>query len=460
MAKQTVGEFLATLRRAHGFKQQEVADKLGVSNRTLSAWERDTSAPDVMLLPVLADLYGVTVDEILRGERRAQDEPKVSAKSEALILKRSLSRFTVQAYVLTGVMLLGLVLLFFGALYYSPFYYWDWWPLFFFMGLAAVIVCAAVLLALLCGAETGVDDAEERFGAYCLLLRGRFAGCCYLGAGFSALAASFAVIASVAVGEAFVLMMSAFLPFTAILYFPAWLLHRSALKRWGGLSPEKDGKLVLRLAVFGLIPALAAAALMIAFTYARPVTRHIIYQSDDITDFTEYMESLYINHVFFGVYDPAIGDFVFPDAEEENLPHVGDYMFPLSELAKTAVIGEGVDIGDGFTCTFYDDFSYCSISSTYRVNERTYFIFQRYTVSEDYAVYNVRYDYLREMPAPEGEEWGYGVIPKGNGMAFVRFNHRNFSNAFYIAGTALLFADAIACFVAYAIKKERGRATL
>ena len=72
--KQTVGEFLATLRRANGYTQQEVADRLGVSNRTLSAWERDTSAPDILLLPVLADLYSVTVDEILRGERRAAEE--------------------------------------------------------------------------------------------------------------------------------------------------------------------------------------------------------------------------------------------------------------------------------------------------------------------------------------------------------------------------------------------------
>ena len=44
--KQSLGEFLATLRRANGYTQQEVADKLGVSNRTLSAWARGASMPD------------------------------------------------------------------------------------------------------------------------------------------------------------------------------------------------------------------------------------------------------------------------------------------------------------------------------------------------------------------------------------------------------------------------------
>ena len=41
MAKQTIGEFLATLRKANGYTQQEIADRLGISNRTLSGWECD-----------------------------------------------------------------------------------------------------------------------------------------------------------------------------------------------------------------------------------------------------------------------------------------------------------------------------------------------------------------------------------------------------------------------------------
>ncbi len=81
MEKKTMGSFLSALRRAQGMTQQEVADRLSVSNRAVSRWERDEAAPDIFLLPAIADLYGVTVDELLRGERRRSPaDPPASAE--------------------------------------------------------------------------------------------------------------------------------------------------------------------------------------------------------------------------------------------------------------------------------------------------------------------------------------------------------------------------------------------
>lgn len=67
--KLTTGEFLAACRKEKGYTQQEVADRLGVSNKTVSSWETGASSPDLSMLPRLAELYGVTCDEIVRGER-------------------------------------------------------------------------------------------------------------------------------------------------------------------------------------------------------------------------------------------------------------------------------------------------------------------------------------------------------------------------------------------------------
>ena len=76
MEKKTLGSFISALRRAQGLTQQEVADRLAVSNKAVSRWERDEAMPDITLLPAIADLFGVTVDELLRGERkRAADAP-------------------------------------------------------------------------------------------------------------------------------------------------------------------------------------------------------------------------------------------------------------------------------------------------------------------------------------------------------------------------------------------------
>lgn len=69
MEKQTIGQFLSALRRSTGYTQQDVADKLGVSNKTVSCWERDASCPDISMIPAIAELYGVTCDEILRAKK-------------------------------------------------------------------------------------------------------------------------------------------------------------------------------------------------------------------------------------------------------------------------------------------------------------------------------------------------------------------------------------------------------
>ena len=69
MEKKTMGSFMAALRKANGLTQQQVADKLNVSNKTISKWECNEGYPEISMLPAIAELYSVSVDELLRGER-------------------------------------------------------------------------------------------------------------------------------------------------------------------------------------------------------------------------------------------------------------------------------------------------------------------------------------------------------------------------------------------------------
>lgn len=79
MEKKTMGGYLAALRRANGMTQRELAERLNVSDKSVSRWERDEGAPDLTLIPVIAEVFGVTCDELLRGERAASSSARCSS---------------------------------------------------------------------------------------------------------------------------------------------------------------------------------------------------------------------------------------------------------------------------------------------------------------------------------------------------------------------------------------------
>lgn len=84
MNQQKVGLFLKELRSEKAITQAELAEHLGVSNRSVSRWENGTTMPDFDLLMELAKYYDVEVGEILTGERQTSGNP---AKSEELMLR-------------------------------------------------------------------------------------------------------------------------------------------------------------------------------------------------------------------------------------------------------------------------------------------------------------------------------------------------------------------------------------
>ena len=75
------GEFLAALRKAAGYTQQEVADYLNITNKTISKWESGAGLPEISILPAVAELYDVTVDELLAGKRLERFVEKESAEN-------------------------------------------------------------------------------------------------------------------------------------------------------------------------------------------------------------------------------------------------------------------------------------------------------------------------------------------------------------------------------------------
>ena len=75
-----IGKFIADLRKEHGFTQEQLGDKIGVTNKTISRWETGVYLPPADALLALSELFGVSINEILSGKRLSGAEYKEAAE--------------------------------------------------------------------------------------------------------------------------------------------------------------------------------------------------------------------------------------------------------------------------------------------------------------------------------------------------------------------------------------------
>ena len=73
MNAKKVGEFLFELRKENQLTQEQLAEKLGVSNRSVSRWENGTTMPDLPMLLRLCREFNVSISELIRAERKDTD---------------------------------------------------------------------------------------------------------------------------------------------------------------------------------------------------------------------------------------------------------------------------------------------------------------------------------------------------------------------------------------------------
>lgn len=90
--KVTLSENLIALRKASGLTQEQLAAKLYVTRQAISKWERAESTPDIETLAALAELYSVTIDELVRGNINSASEISVAEISENDELKKAQRR--------------------------------------------------------------------------------------------------------------------------------------------------------------------------------------------------------------------------------------------------------------------------------------------------------------------------------------------------------------------------------
>lgn len=76
MKKKTLGMMIASLRKENGMTQLELAEKMCVTDKAVSKWEQDLSCPDVDTIPKLAEIFGISMDELMQIKDNSQNAEK------------------------------------------------------------------------------------------------------------------------------------------------------------------------------------------------------------------------------------------------------------------------------------------------------------------------------------------------------------------------------------------------
>ena len=80
-----IGEFISSQRRKNNLTQAALAEKLGITDRAVSKWERGKGLPDASLMLDLCEILGITVNELLNGEKISMENN--NQKNEQLLLE-------------------------------------------------------------------------------------------------------------------------------------------------------------------------------------------------------------------------------------------------------------------------------------------------------------------------------------------------------------------------------------
>ena len=103
MTNQSMGETISTLRKEKGMTQKELADMLGITDKAVSKWEHNVAYPDTATIPALAEILGVSVEELMHA-KSVPAEPKKNADDIVNLVLKAVPLAMGVAVVVTSVL--------------------------------------------------------------------------------------------------------------------------------------------------------------------------------------------------------------------------------------------------------------------------------------------------------------------------------------------------------------------
>ena len=117
MNQEKIGKFIALCRKEKKLTQSELAEKLQITNKAVSKWETGRGMPDASLLLDLCDILGISVNELLSGEKIELDNYKVKAEENILVITKEIEKHRINVRKIAMVLILVSICIFVFLVY-------------------------------------------------------------------------------------------------------------------------------------------------------------------------------------------------------------------------------------------------------------------------------------------------------------------------------------------------------
>ena len=123
MNQEKIGKLISECRKEKGLTQLQLAEKLNITNRAVSKWETGKSCPDASIMMELCDILGITVNDLLSGERITMENYQKNAENNLVELCRKKDK--AQKYLLKFVLIWIAVIILLTPIHFAINYYYP-----------------------------------------------------------------------------------------------------------------------------------------------------------------------------------------------------------------------------------------------------------------------------------------------------------------------------------------------
>ena len=155
-----IGKFIADERKRKGYTQKQLSEKLAISDKTISKWERGNGFPEVSLLLPLCNELEITVNELLSGERVSEEEylKKAEENMVNLVKEAQESKKKIIMSAMVGVLVIVAAVPLFVV---AGMFEMQVWTRVLLMGIGFVIMVMGIAIACVLDREAGAFECPE-----------------------------------------------------------------------------------------------------------------------------------------------------------------------------------------------------------------------------------------------------------------------------------------------------------